>query len=334
MGRNIFTPFTEWGTQLLSRLDLEPFLRARLLVAFSYLLFAACLSLVIGFFLDAFTAHTLTQALLHPELIDSDEAIRRIESLRWFFRVLNLIIVAVGVYFLVGITLRPIREATEFQKRFIANISHELRTPLTVAKTEAEVALRNQDNLTKEDAIALLKRNVGDITRVARIIQFLATLSDLSDRRVQEATEPLILSSIAARVHEGFLTRTTLPIKFVLENTSDGQVWGNAIAIEKLIVNLLRNAIAHTPEGGTVTLGTRAGKNAVVLYVEDTGVGIPIKDQKHLFEPFFKASNSTGEGTGLGLSIVKEIARVHNARLSIESEEDKGTIVSVQFPLQ
>jgi two-component system, OmpR family, phosphate regulon sensor histidine kinase PhoR len=114
-------------------------------------------------------------------------------------------------------------------------------------------------------------------------------------------------------------------------------VEGDPEQLDRMLVNLLTNAVKYTPGGGSVALSVVQEGNSAVLTVADTGIGIPAKDQDSLFTRFFRASNAVElaiPGSGLGLSIVKTIVANHHAALSVESAQDMGTKVTVRIPLQ
>ena len=106
---------------------------------------------------------------------------------------------------------------------------------------------------------------------------------------------------------------------------------------EKIITNLISNAVRYTPNGGTVTIKTDLDENYWYLIVSDTGIGIPIEEQKHIFEEFYRARNAKKfetVGTGLGMSIIKRMVEQENGEIFLESEVDKGSTFTVRFPLK
>jgi signal transduction histidine kinase len=116
----------------------------------------------------------------------------------------------------------------------------------------------------------------------------------------------------------------------------DLMVDGDAEQLDRVIVNLLSNAVKYTPRGGSVALTVNNAGDSAVLTVADTGIGIPKKDQGSLFTRFFRASNAVEAvipGSGLGLSIVGTIVGNHHGDLGVESEQDRGTTVTVRIPL-
>ena len=110
-------------------------------------------------------------------------------------------------------------------------------------------------------------------------------------------------------------------------------VYGNVTALEEMILNIIKNALTYTPKGGSVEVSIKHTFDEVLLSVRDTGLGIPANDLPHIFEPFYKASNTIEkkEGVGLGLAIVREIATMHRAHIDVKSKIDKGTTFYVHF---
>jgi signal transduction histidine kinase len=123
--------------------------------------------------------------------------------------------------------------------------------------------------------------------------------------------------------------------RIVIENEEQvGTLWGDEELLKRVFINLLSNAIKYSPQGGDVRFMVQRHGSEVIFRVSDQGIGIPLADQEHLFEPFHRAAN-TGDihGTGLGLSIVREFVRVHGGNAIVESQEGKGTTVTVSLPM-
>jgi signal transduction histidine kinase len=250
----------------------------------------------------------------------------------------GLVVMLVLASLFAGITLRPIKRAMEKQKRFISNVSHELKTPISVMKTSSEVALLEADDLTHDELVAVLKSNLEEIDQMSKITQVLLHLSTMNNDRIAKfEMSPVDLTSIADRV-----VRSVLPlaaekqIELASSVEKDLVVQGNATALEEMILNLAKNAVAYTPPGGTIHVNLWKRASGTNVSVEDTGIGITEKDLPNIFEPFYRGSNATNypkkANAGLGLAIVKEIAAVHHATISVKSEIGHGTTFRIKFP--
>ncbi len=131
------------------------------------------------------------------------------------------------------------------------------------------------------------------------------------------------------------MLRSDTPLTRIVSPPEDLFLYGNPDEIKRLLINLLDNALRHTPAEGSVTLSISAKGKETVLEITDTGTGIAAEHLPHLTERFYRADTSrarTQGGTGLGLAICKSIAEAHQGSLSIASVEGKGTVVRVSFP--
>ena len=242
---------------------------------------------------------------------------------------LVILIAAAGVsYFLAGYTLRPIQQALEAQQVFSEHASHELRTPLAVMKNDVEVLLRNHSP-NKEQVQATLRGSVEEIDRLSRMVSDLLALA-----RSQNHTLPIEdtadLSAVAADVAAKMRPlATNKNISVVVQGSMPLMAQGNVSALERVVTNLLQNAIEHTEAGGTVTVETRQENAFAVLTVADTGSGIDEKDLPHVFERFYKAEDE--QGSGLGLSIVKGLVEQHGGSISIKSTKGEGTTATIKL---
>jgi len=240
--------------------------------------------------------------------------------------------------FLARFALGPARDTARYQKLFISNIAHELRTPLSTIKTSSEVALLDEKLTTP------MKRTfheiVEELNRVSEIINNLLSLNTLTrpERMQFSSVDIAPLADEVARRHLPLARERG--IKLTVRKEPGALVWGNVTALEQVMMNLVKNALAYTPEdaGGTVTITVRPDGTGMVLFaVKDTGIGISQEDLFHIFEPFYRADTSRNRkikksGSGLGLTIVNEMVRTHHGRIHIESQMKKGTTVSVYFP--
>jgi len=216
--------------------------------------------------------------------------------------------------------------AFDGQRRFVANASHELRTPLTVIRAEVDVALADPDS----DVEDLRRMGEAVLEATDRTQELLESLMVLA--RSQQATtrhEPVDLSSAAqaAVAHTGGEAADRhVDVRLDLE---PAPMYGDRPLIDRLVANLVENAIRHNEPGGHVDVTTRPG----LVRVANTGRLIRPEDVRRLAEPFERLHRDCdGTGAGLGLSIVRAVADAHDAQLSLRPRAGGGLVAEVSFP--
>jgi two-component system sensor histidine kinase TctE len=220
------------------------------------------------------------------------------------------------------------------QRRFIADASHQLRTPLTVLKTQAELALREND----AGAMRAIVESIAVTTdSTVHLANRLLTLARIEHGSEAASMAPVSLPDIARQVGLALaLPAVQKRIDLSLEAEADAVIDGQALMLHELVTNLVDNAIRYTPAGGRITLRVLALENTVVLEVEDNGVGIAEAEREKVFTPFYRSTSSmeTNQGgTGLGLAIVRDIASLHRASIALsEGSDGRGLKVSISFP--
>lgn len=239
-------------------------------------------------------------------------------------------------------TLLVLHDVTELRRleqvrtEFVANVSHELRTPLTSIKGYLETLL---DEAPAEPDT--LRRFLGvthtHAERLGRLVDDLLQLSDIETGKVILTRSPLILQDVAREVLAIFESQATQK-NLILRNHVPPQlrVVADRDRLAQILVNLVDNAIKYTPPGGQITLGaTREAGDGIMVWVKDTGIGIPSTDLPRITERFYRVDKARSRelgGTGLGLAIVKHLVSAHSGELSIESEVAKGTTARVTLP--
>jgi two-component system phosphate regulon sensor histidine kinase PhoR len=233
-----------------------------------------------------------------------------------------------------------LRRLETVRRDFVANVSHELRTPLTAIKGYAETLLgpAGDDRETASRFLQVIDRHSE---RLGRLIDDLLTLSDLEFGRTPIRRRPLavepavddVVQILGERAAQRGVTLTTEVAPATPLVDADGD------QLRQVLINLVDNAVKHTPAGGEVRIRAHAtdgtGPPAVEVSVADTGVGIPSRDLPRLTERFFRVDKARSRelgGTGLGLAIVKHIVQAHGGRLTIESTLGQGTTVRVTLP--
>lgn len=224
-------------------------------------------------------------------------------------------------------------QSEQIRRDFSANVSHELKTPLTTIKGFGE--LLENGIFTKEEDV---KKYGGMIYRESERLLYL--INDIIRLSQIEEQEHVLNDKID-------LLKTAHDVEEILRHKADNrevtmtiegepvQIYGNQSYITELFLNLMDNAIKYNHEGGSlkVTVGIEEGKAFAVF--SDTGIGISDEHQSRIFERFYRVDKSRSKkigGTGLGLSIVKHIVAYHSGEISLESELEKGTTITVKLP--
>ncbi|WP_019026532.1 ATP-binding protein [Colwellia piezophila] len=225
------------------------------------------------------------------------------------------------------------KQALELKDKFIANISHEFRTPLTIINGIIDRYIDKTSDERESEELTTAKRNG---LRLVRMVEQLLELSRLSDNpQLSQNTYRLqtlmmmpvdSFSRLASQSHLSF--SSNIPEDLWLD--CDGQ------AFEKIIFNLLANAIKYTPKGGSVQVNAYVEQETIILDVIDSGIGISKDSQDKIFERFQRADdvkNQATFGVGIGLSLVNELVKAHGWRISLVSEQGHGSKFSLSIPL-
>ncbi len=237
-------------------------------------------------------------------------------------------------YFLAGKTLKPIQGAMEKQRQFTADASHELRTPLAIMQTNLEVALREKE-WNKENGRALIVSAIDEVKLMTKLTEELLMLSKLEDKERVYSFKKVNIAEIVEKVIKKVQNiATERKIQLSVECSTATLIYGDAESLERLIMNIVSNALNFTPAGGYVRLAVEQRGDKATIHVQDTGMGIAEEDLPHVFERLYRADKARGRngGTGLGLAIAKEIAYKHQGTINIKSELGNGTLVIITFP--
>ncbi|MFZ6760149.1 sensor histidine kinase [Undibacterium sp. Ji50W] len=198
------------------------------------------------------------------------------------------------------------------QKRFIADASHQLRTPLTVLKTQAELALREDDPVAMRQIVQSIAQTTDATVHLANR---LLTLARTGHGAAAAEMEDLSLNQLARQVClELAMPAVRKQIDLALEADDDVPFRGQALLLHEMLSNLLDNAIRYTPEQGRIVLSVYRQDEQAMIEIEDSGPGIPASEREKVFEPFYRAASSSvlnPGGTGLGLCIVYDIVKLH-----------------------
>ena len=217
----------------------------------------------------------------------------------------------------------------QLRRVLVADVAHELRTPVAVLQAGHEALLDGVVPATPDQFSSLL----DEVIRLARMVDDLQSLAAAEAAALQLTMRPVDLAEIAAAAAASLAGRFESG-----QLTLDGQldpapVRADSRWMHQVITNLLGNAAKFTPPGGRITLRTAADGEHVTLTVADTGVGMTSEQLPHIFERFWRGSNSTeAAGSGIGLAIVAELVRGHGGEIQVRTKPGEGTVFVVSLP--
>jgi heavy metal sensor kinase len=219
------------------------------------------------------------------------------------------------------------------QAQFTADASHELRTPLTVILTHTELALSR--DRSPEEYRQTIDRCFSAASRMKSLVESLLLLSHADQGELSLQPVPMDLSDVV-RDNVNLLStvagQRSITLATQLQNAT---LVGDPLRIGQVVANLLSNAIRYNRDGGSIAVSTEILLGDAVLSVADTGAGISVEDQGHVFDRFFRADKARSRvagGSGLGLAIVKSIVEAHGGSIEVQSELGVGTTFLVRLP--
>ncbi len=225
----------------------------------------------------------------------------------------------------------------DMRRDFVANVSHELKTPLAAIRGYAET-LRDGALDEPPTARRFTERILSQCHRLQELLNDLLTLSRLEGVAPALERESVDLNAVVRRAAE-LISATAREKRVEVAVEGDGAVppmLGDPDGLERLVLNLLDNAIKYNRPDGQVTLRLSRADGEAVLEVSDTGIGIPPESIPRLFERFYRVDKGRAReegGTGLGLAIVKHVAQAHGGQVDVESRLGRGSIFRVRLPL-
>ncbi len=226
-------------------------------------------------------------------------------------------------------------KAEEERREFSANVSHELKTPLHVISGYAELI---KNGLAKESDITSFSQKIySESQRMTQLVDDIISLSHLDEGARDMEWQQVNLFTLADECAKRLSTEAESMQVSVKVSGEQQSVQGIAPLLQNAIYNLVDNAIKYNKKGGSVNVEiSEKGKEALIC-VKDTGIGIPEKDQRRVFERFYRVDKSHSRaigGTGLGLSIVKHAVLVHHGKITLESKEGEGSQFTISLPLE
>jgi two-component system, OmpR family, sensor kinase len=226
-----------------------------------------------------------------------------------------------------------LRHALQSQRQFMADASHELRTPVSIIRSGADVALsrEHRDEEDYRETLAIIGKQAR---RLSRLVEDMLTLARAEAGGYPLRPVDLYLDEIVSECRRAVEVLATQRSVAVQSNgLPELPVRGDEDLLRQLILNVLQNAVQHTPAGGSVALDVQREDSVVHIRIRDTGPGIPPEDQNRIFDRFVQLDPARrGEGTGLGLPIARWIAEAHKGSLVLESSAPHGTTFRITLP--
>lgn len=239
--------------------------------------------------------------------------------------------------------ITAVRRLERMRSEFVANVSHELKTPIAAVKGFAETLLAGALN-DKETARSFLQIIFDESERLNRLIGDILELSKIESKRIPLQFSPVHVNSFmehTVRMLKSEADKKRIALELYAED--DLYMEADEDRLRQIIINLLSNGIAYTPEGGKVRIRVTPiyadgapDPDQIRFIIADTGIGIPKKDLPRIFERFYrvdKARSRSSGGTGLGLSIVKHLVDLHKGQIKVESEIGVGTQFIIDLPV-
>ncbi len=227
---------------------------------------------------------------------------------------------------------RRLKASFDQVRQFSTDVSHELRTPLTAIQGQLEVALFT--SAKPEQLREAIENALQDVERLANLVRALLLLSQSESGQIPMHRSLIDLDELV----RDFVEQFQIPAEaqqLTLGQSSTGPVWCeiDRTQIERVITNLLSNALKYTPPGGWIRAHAEPAGHDALLVVEDSGMGIPQDHLPHIFDRFYRVPDPNPEkGLGLGLSFVASIVKAHGGEISVESEIGKGSRFTVRLP--
>jgi len=231
--------------------------------------------------------------------------------------------------------IEQLKEVDHLRKELIANISHDLRTPLSVIHGYVETLSIKMDDLLPEQKEKYLTIILKSADRLKKLVADLFQLSQLEARQVSPQLENFAIAELINDLMAKYQLKAStknISLKTKIENTNV-LVNADLAMMERVLNNLIDNALRHTPEKGAIDIQLETSGSNVKVSISNTGEGIPEDDIEHIFDRYFTTGKTNSEGTGLGLAIVKNILEIHNTIIGVSSKIKEKTTFFFHLPI-
>ncbi len=228
--------------------------------------------------------------------------------------------------------IEEIKGVERFRRELIANVSHDLRTPLAIMQGYIETMLMKKDKLAADRRDKYMNIVFDSSQKLSNMVGHLFEYSKLEANEIKPEKEPFFISELAQDTIANYqILAEKKNIHLSLEKDDNSpRVFADISLVERVIQNLLDNALKFTPEGGNITLRVENAADDVQISISDSGPGMSEEDQKFIFERYTKTAvgQKVKSGAGLGLAIVKKILEIHDSTIRVTSQLNVGTTFS------
>ncbi|MDB9446524.1 sensor histidine kinase [Anabaena sp. CS-542/02] len=230
--------------------------------------------------------------------------------------------------------LEQAKQLSELRAQFLSMVCHQLRTPLNIISFCNSLVAEEIDKHTKKKIESLLENIEKAIAQISQMLDDTLLFAQAESAKINFDPKPLDLLKFCHNlVEEMHMSMSEKRINFV-SKVELINAFFDAKLLDYILKNILGNAIKYSPKNSRIDFIINYQGKYIIFKVKDQGIGIPITDQKRLFEAFYRGSNIGNiPGNGLGLSIIKTLVDLHGGQVNLESEVDKGTTITVMLPL-
>ena len=231
-----------------------------------------------------------------------------------------------------------LKSVENLRRELIVNVSHDLRTPLAIMQGYVETLQMKEGNITTENRQKYLNIILNSSEKLSGLIAQLFEYAKLEARQIEPNKEPFQMTDLVADAfakYQVMAEEKDIVVK-VTHQEDLPVVFADVSLVERVVQNLMDNALKFTPKGGTITISLEELKNGVQIMVADTGPGIPAEEQAFIFDRYRKinkTSTKKNNGAGLGLAIVKKILELHDASIKVTSQLNQGTAFTFALPI-
>ena len=234
--------------------------------------------------------------------------------------------------------IEKLKQVENLRRELIANISHDLRTPISIIRGYVETLQMKEETITVEERSRYINTVRESAEKLDKLVNELFELSKLEANQVQAKKEPFIISELVSDISNKYqlmAKEKNITINTVLSKDTPPD-FADVSLIERVMQNLIDNALKFTPSGGNILIKTlKSHDNNIEISVSDSGIGIPENEREQIFSRYYKANNFTDlkNSTGLGLAIAKKILDLHNSSLDLISKENSGSSFIFRLPV-